>query len=337
MGDLFALPKAHLHLHLEGSIRPGTLAEIANRHRLDLPACARDGYRFRDFADFNLQYRAIRSCLQEGRDFRRIAFELCQDEAAQGVRYAEVTFTLGAHGPRLGNWEMPLESVLEGFAEGEHKFGIKIRLIIDHGRSRPIELAWQALRTALRYRDLGIVGFGLGGDEKHPPEQFAAVFHAAVDGGLHSVPHAGEITGPESIRGAVTALRAERIGHGISVLDDERLVEELKARDIALEVCLTSNVAIPARVPSIDLHPLPDLIAAGLTVTINSDTPAIFSAPIAAEYELARDTFGLEDTALARLAHASVDASFADNNTKASIRREIDRWLRESRVGIKAE
>ena len=331
MGNLRSLPKAHLHLHLEGSIRSRTLAEIANRHHLELPACARDGYRFRDFADFNLQYRAIRACLQDAQDFRRIAFELCQDESAQGVRYAEVTFTLGAHAPRLGSWELPLESVLEGLAEGEQAFGIKSRLIIDHGRSRPIELAWDALRTALRYRNRGVVGFGLGGDEKHPPEQFADVFHAAVDEGLHSVPHAGEITGPASIRGAVTALRAERIGHGISALDDETLVHELKARGIALEVCLSSNVAIPARVPSIERHPLPDLMAAGLIVTINSDTPAIFSAPLASEYHLARTTFGLDDRALAGLARASVDASFADDDTKASIRREIDRWLDQSR------
>jgi adenosine deaminase len=327
MGELLTLPKAHLHVHLEGSIRARTLSEIAYRHRLKLPECAGQGYHFRDFADFNLQYRAIRSCLQEAQDFRRVAFELCEDEAAQGVHYAEVTFTLGAHGPRLGNWEMPLESVLEGFAQGEQAFGIKCRVIVDHGRSKPSELARQALRAALRYRDRGVVGFGLGGDEKHPPEQFAEVFYAAVDGGLHSVPHAGETTGPESIRGAIHALRAERIGHGISVLDDEMLVDELKARDIALEVCLTSNVAIPARVPSIDCHPLPHLMAAGLTVTINADTPAIFAAPIASEYQLARDTFGLDDAALAGLAHASVTASFADADTKTSLRHAIDRWL----------
>jgi adenosine deaminase len=265
--------------------------------------------------------------LQDAQDFRRVAFELCQDEAAQGVHYAEVTFTLGAHGPRLGSWEMPLESVLEGFAQGEQAFGIKCRVIVDHGRSKPSELAWQALRAAVRYRDLGVVGFGLGGDEKHPPEQFAEVFRAAVDGGLHSVPHAGETSGPESIRGAIDALGAERIGHGISALDDQLLVQELKARGIALEVCLTSNIAIPARVPSIDRHPLPDLMAAGLTVTINADTPAIFAAPIASEYQLARDTFGLDDVALARLAHASVTASFADADTKTSLRRAIDLWL----------
>ncbi len=328
MGDLLKLPKAHLHVHLEGSIRPRTLSEIAAHHRLTLPACAGKGYRFRDFADFNLQYRAIRACLQQAEDFRRIAFELCEDEAAQGVRHAEVTFTLGAHGPRLDNWEMPLESVLEGFQAGKEAFGIICRVVVDHGRSKPPELAWQALETALRYRESGVVGFGLGGDEKYPPETFREVFHAAVNGGLHSVPHAGEITGPESIRGALSALRAERIGHGISALDDASLVEELKSRGIALEVCLTSNVAIPARVPSIDHHPLPKLIEAGLTVTINSDTPAIFSAPIASEYALARRTFGLDDAALAELAQASVRASFADDDTKSALQNEIARWLR---------
>jgi adenosine deaminase len=333
MGDLLKLPKAHLHLHLEGSIRARTMTEIAERHRLTLPACVQAGYRFRDFADFNLQYRAIRECLRDASDFRRIAFELCEDEAAQGVRYAEVTFTLGAHGPRLNNWEMPLESVLEGFAAAREALGIECRLVVDHGRSKPVELAWQAMHTAARYRDLGVVAFGLGGDEKYPPEQFAQVFHAAVDCGLHSVPHAGEITGPESIRGALRELRAERIGHGISVLDDQSLVDEMKARGIALEVCLTSNVAIPARVRSIESHPLPDLIAAGLTVTINSDTPAIFSAPLASEYELARKTFGLDDAALADLARAGVKASFAGETTKASIESAIDQWLADERVG----
>jgi adenosine deaminase len=199
-------------------------------------------------------------------------------------------------------------------------------LILDHSRRRPVERAWQTFALAAKHRDDGVVGIGVAGDEAHPADPFVDVFRAARDAGLHSVPHAGEACGPESIRAAIDLLGAERLGHGIRVLDDADLVAEVRDRRIPLEVCPSSNVAL-GFAPSLAEHPLPVLLDAGLLVTLNTDIPAMLSVPLAAEFELARRTFGLDDAALAALAGAGVDASFADDDTKAAIHRDIDTWL----------
>jgi adenosine deaminase len=266
------------------------------------------------------------ACLREPEDFRRIAYEFCEDEAAEGVRYAEVTFSLPEHGFNWGDWDTPVAAVLDGFAAGGRACGVTCRLIIDAVRNFPLDGAERAMRVALRYRDAGVVALGLGGSEKDPPEPFAEIFRAARDGGLHSVPHAGETAGAESIRGAVYALGAERIGHGIRVLEDPVLVEDLRARELPLEVCLTSNVASGV-VRRIEDHPFPRLLAAGLVVTLNSDDPSMFRSPLAGEYALARTVFGLDDVALAERARCGVRASFAEETRKNTLLAEIDHWL----------
>src|SRR5262249_12573186 len=162
-------PKAHLHVHLEGTIRPGTLVEIAARHGAVVP----HRYAFKDMAGFFADYQRVRECLQDAEDFRRIAYELCQDEAAQGVRYAEGTFSPAFHALRLGDWDMPLLGILEGFSSGEADCGVQCKVVLDHSRRRPYELAEQTLALAVRYRDRGVVGLGLGGPEADfPPEPF---------------------------------------------------------------------------------------------------------------------------------------------------------------------
>jgi adenosine deaminase len=193
-------------------------------------------------------------------------------------------------------------------------------------RGIDLELSRRAMRVAVAHRDAGVFGVGLGGEETHPPEPYASIFDEARDAGLRSVPHAGETGGPASIRGALDALGAERIGHGIRVLEDPDLVAELRDRQIPLEVCPTSNVMTKV-VPSMDLHPLPRLLEAGLLVTLNSDDPSMFSSPLAGEYEACRTTFGMDDTALAALAHAGVAASFADGDTKRGLADAIAAWL----------
>jgi adenosine deaminase len=320
--DLLALPKVHLHVHLEGTIRPATLADIAQRHGVEAPAL-----RFNNLAAFFVDYQRIRECLREPRDFHRIAYELCQDEAAQGVRYAEVTFSPAFHALRLGDWDMPLGSILEGLQHGEEDFGIRCRLVLDHSRRRPVELAEQTLSVALRYRDSGVIGLGLGGPEaEFPPEPYARVFVRAIDGGLHSVPHAGEEAGPASIRGALDALRAERLGHGVRVLEDPELVAEVRERRIPLEVCPSINV-VTGIFPSLAEHPLPRLLAEGLVVTLNADVPAMTASPVGREYQLARDTFGFSDEQLASIARAGVHAAFLSDAERATLNREIDEWL----------
>ncbi|MFB3739456.1 MAG: adenosine deaminase [Candidatus Velamenicoccus archaeovorus] len=326
-GDVFALPKVDLHVHLEGSMRPSTVVELAATSGADLPEGLRDGrYGFRDFRHFIDQWVAGLRCLTTPADFRRIAYELSEDEAAQGVRYAEVSFSLPEHAARLDDWDGPVLGVLEGFADGERDFGIVCRPYVDVVRGLPVELSWNAMRTAVRHREGGVIGVGLGGDERHPPEDYAQIFAEARSNGLHSLPHAGETAGPASIRGALDALGAERLGHGIRCLEDPDLAAELRDRRIALEVCPTSNVMTRV-VRSIDEHPLPRLLEAGLLVTLNSDDPSMFSSPIAGEYELARRVFGLDDAKLAEIARNGVRASFAPASLKAELERGIDAWL----------
>lgn len=313
MRDLRLLPKADLHTHLESTIRPGTIRDLGG----EPPVRDRPFTSFREFAD---QRAAMRALLTSPRHFRRIAEEFCQDEAAQGVRYAEVTFTAAAHGERLGDQDMPLTAVLEGLAAGGELYGIQTRVILDHSRRRPAARLWRSLDLAARHPE--VIAIGLAGDESYPAAPFADVFRAARQQGLHVVHHAGETAGPASIREALNTGRAERIGHGIRALEDPRLVAELRSRRVPLEVCLSSNVLL-GLVPSLAEHPLPHLVDAGLTVTLNTDG----EAPLAAEYQHAREVFGYSDARLAGFARASVAASFAPAGLKTRIGAQIDQWL----------
>jgi adenosine deaminase len=312
--DLRLLPKAHLHTHLESTVRPGTISDLGG----EPPASDRPFTSFREFAD---QRAAVRALLVDPQHFRRIAEEFCQDEAAQAVRYAEVTFTAAAHGERLGDLDMPLDAVLDGLAAGARRYGIQTRVILDHSRRRPVERLWRSLDLALRHPE--VIAIGLAGDESYPAAPFAEVFLAARDRGLHVVHHAGETAGPASVREALTVGHAERIGHGIRALEDPHLVAELGARRVPLEVCPYSNVLL-GLVPSLAGHPLPRLVDAGLTVTLNTDG----ETSLTAEYQRARETFGYSDTDLAGFARAAVAASFAPAELKTRIDAEIDRWLR---------
>ncbi|MBW8485000.1 adenosine deaminase [Actinomadura parmotrematis] len=320
MRDLVALPKAHLHVHLESSVRWTTLQEIGAANGLDVPAQAAPS----GFAGFFEQNTLVRDCLRTAGDFRRIAYEYCADEAAQGTRYAEPSFTAAAHGERLGAPEMPLEAVLEGLARGREDFGIETRLILDHSRRRSVERARRTLELARRHEE--VVAVGLAGDEAHPGEPFEAVFAAARDAGLHVVHHAGEAAGAASVRQAIGGGRAERLGHGVRVLDDPDLTAEVRERRIPLEVCPSSNVAL-GFAPSLAGHPLPRLRDAGLLVTVNTDVPAMTGAPLAAEYARVRDAFGYGDAVLAELARNAVAASFAPATTKARLDAGIGAWL----------
>lgn len=313
MRDLRLLPKAHLHVHLESTVRPGTVRDFGGPPERGGP--------FTSFREFGDQRARVRDRLRTAEHFRRVALEFCEDEAAQGTRYAEVYFTAASHGERLGAPEMPLEAVLEGLAEGADRYGIECRLLLDHSRRRPVERFWQTLKLANQY-DKAVAGIGLAGDESYPIAPFADVIEAARDAGVHLVHHAGEFGGPASIREVVTDGYAERIGHGIRIIEDEALVAEVCERGIALEVCPTSNVLL-GLMPSFGDHPLPQLTAAGLMVTLNSDG----ETELAAEYERARDVFGYSDAELAAFAMASIDASFAPEELKARLRVEVEDWL----------
>jgi adenosine deaminase len=323
MRDLSLLPKAHLHVHLESTIRWATLREIGDRNGVTVPG---EGGAFGGFGQFAAHNELVRNCLRRPEDFTRIAAEFCADEAADGTRYAEVTFTAAAHGERLGQMEMPLEAVLAGLADGQARHDIECRVILDHSRRRSVDRAWQTLRLAARYADQGVVAIGLAGDESYPLQPFAAVLDAARDAGVHLVHHAGEGGGPDSIREAIHVGHAERLGHGIRVLDDPALVDELRERALPLEVCPSSNVAL-GFVPAFNAHPLPRLRDAGLAVTVNTDIPVVIGTSTAAEYTRVRDAFGYDDAVLADLARAAVDASFAPTATKKRMTERTDDWL----------
>jgi adenosine deaminase len=322
MRDLTLLPKAHLHVHLESAIRWSTLREIGG---IEVPAdgpLVFDG--FRRFADHG---SLIRDRLRRPEHFRRIAREFCADEAAQGTRYAEVTFTAASHGERLGGRpEMPLEAVLEGLAEGQAAYGIECRVLLDHSRRRSVERFRRTLALAERYAGDGVVGIGVAGDESYSLMPFAGVLDAARDAGVRLVHHAGETQGPDSIREAIGAGHAERLGHGIRVLDDPDLVAEVRERAIPLEVCPSSNVAL-GLAGSFGAHPLPRLRDAGLVVTVNTDIPSIAGTSLTEEYARIRAAFGYDDAVLAELSRATIDASFAPAATKERLHRAADAWL----------
>ena len=323
MRDLTTLPTAHLHVHLESTVRPATARDLADDHGVLLPPRAERYAGFGAFAEVN---GAVRDCLRRPEDFVRVAREFCADQHADGVRYAEVTFTAASHGERLGDPEMPLAAVLEGLAVGRAETGLEVQVLLDHPRRRSVERFRRTVGLAARYRGPGVVGIGFAGAEEHPLAPFAQVVAEAADAGLHLVHHAGETAGPASIRDAVGVGRAERIGHGIRALEDPGLVAELRDRGIPLEICPSSNVAL-GLVPTLAEHPLPALRDAGLVVTLSTDVPAETGWSLAAEYAAVREVHGWDDEVLAGLARASVDASFAPAPVRHGLHAGIDGWL----------
>jgi adenosine deaminase len=314
--DLVALPKAHLHVHLESTLRPSTLASLGGAPP---PAVFGD---FGAFTDYNA---AVRVCLRSAADFERVAYEFCVDSAGDGVRYAELTVTAAAHGARLGIGPAAvLAGVLAGLQAGSAA-DIETRVVIDHSRRRPLPWAEESVLLAADHPD-GVVGFGVAGDETAPISPYRAVVERAAAAGVHLVHHAGETGGADSVREALDVGRAERIGHGIRSLEDLELVARLRDERVPLEVCPSSNVVLRL-VPSLAAHPLPALVEAGLVVTLNTDIPAITGRALSAEYAAVRDTFGCTDEELARFAGAAVDASFASADTKSDLHRDIAAWL----------
>ncbi|MPR00232.1 adenosine deaminase [Modestobacter sp. I12A-02628] len=314
------MPTAHLHVHLEGSIRDATLAELAGRP-LPPQRAAHPG-----FAAFAAANGAVRELLDSPAAFRRVAEEFCADQAAAGVRWAEVTVTAASHGERLGDPVMPLESVLEGLAAGQAAHDVEVRVLLDHPRRRSVERFAATLALARRYAGDGVVGIGFAGAESHPLTPFARLVDEAADAGVRLVHHAGEECGPASVREALEVGRADRIGHGIRALEDADLVAELRERQVPLEVCPSSNVAL-GLVPSLAAHPLARMRDAGLAVSVHTDVPAVTGRTLAIEHAAVRAALGWDDADLAGLARAGVRASFAPPATRDRLLAGVDAWL----------
>ena len=311
-------PKIELHVHLEGTVRPETLLEIARRNGYRLPADSVQGvralYEYRDFAHFIEVFMLTSTALEHDEDFRQIVVDYAAEAAEHGAVYLEAIFSLGLW--RGLDSDVVFSGVCDGADEAHERYGIEIRLTPDIARVYSLDEAVQVVRYAIKYRDRGVVGVGLGGPEaNHPPEPYAPAFELARSEGLASVPHAGEHAGPSSIRGALDALGARRIRHGIRAIEDAALVQELAERRIVLDVCPISNVRTSA-VPSLDEHPLPHLVAAGAVCSISTDDPAMFGTDLSKEYAAA-SSFGLEPRTFYE---AGLEGALCDNATCERLR-----------------
>ena len=323
------LPKAELHVHHVGSASPRIVAELAARHPGTVPSdpeALRDFFVFDDFPHFIRNYLAVVDLIQTAEDVRLLTYEVAAEMAAQQIRYAELTVT-----PYTAIREdLPLEAFLEAIEDArvavERDHGLELRWIFDIPADFGLPAAELTAAAALDHDVPGIVGFGVGGSELgFPRSMFTEQFDRARAAGLHSAPHAGETTGPETIWDALQSLQAERIEHGIAAVTDERLLAHLVEHGIALDVCPTSNVALRV-VPDLEQHPIGELVAAGVTVTINTDDPPMFATDLNAEYAIAARLLDLDEAGIAGLARAAVTASFAGVETKSRLTREIDAY-----------
>jgi len=285
-------PKIELHVHLEGTVRASTLLEIAGRNGYELPADTVEGlaslYEYRDFEHFIQVWILTTNALRTAEDFRQVVVDYAAEAAGHGAVYIEGIFSPAERVARGVEWDEVFSGYCDGAQEAEELHGVTVRLTPDIYRGASMEAAESVVRRSVAYRERGVVGVGLGGLEaQFPPEPYAPVFELAKSEGLGSVPHAGEVVGPESIRGALDALRADRIRHGIRAVEDPDLVAELVERGIVLDVSPVSNVRTGA-VASLAEHPLPKLVGAGVPCSISTDDPAMFDTDLSRDYHAAR-------------------------------------------------
>lgn len=322
------LPKAELHLHLEGTVAPETLVELSQRHDaapLSLDE-ARALYRYTDFTGFLMAFKAVTERLRTPEDYELIAWRMLQRLAAQGIVHAEVYLAVGViH--YWGRAELgPIFAALERARErAEQEFGISLYWIFDAVRHFGAEAAARVFRQAaeMRAEYPSIIGIGIGGDERQAgADLFRDLYAEARDAGLRLTAHAGESTGPESIWAAIN-IGAERIGHGLTAIEDPELMEIMAHRQIPIEVCITSNVRTGCCLP-LTAHPVRSYFDAGLMVTLNSDDPAMFGSDLECEYRLAANDFGFTQEHLRELAANSIEASFLPPERKVELLRRVE-------------
>jgi adenosine deaminase len=310
--DVAAIPKAEIHLHLEGAIRPATVVDLARENGLDFPystaAELQQALAFDDFLQFLAMFQVVNRCLGKPRDFERIAREVVEDLAAQNVVYAEIRYSPMHPMLRGMAFDGVTAAVLEGMRQGAAETGLDVALIC--GLTRQWEGCLDTTKLAVEWAGRGIDAIDIGGDEAgFPAESFVDVYRVAREGGLQLTAHAGEASGPESVWAAVELLGVKRIGHGIRAIEDPRLVEFLRDAGVTLEVCPTSNVRTGI-VPDFQHHPLRRLYDAGVRVTLNSDDPAMFQTSVAGEYEVAAREFGFTEAELRQLTANAIEAGF---------------------------
>ena len=323
-----SLPKAELHLHLEGSIQPATVCALTARYDIVLTEKeVRRRYSYTDFAGFIDAFKWVTSFLREPRDYALIARDLCEHLLTQGVVYAEVTLSIGVMLLRKQRPEANFEAILRA-VEPFEKRGLRLNWIFDAARQFGPQAAMEVVDAAIRCGSKTIVAFGIGGDELSVATQdFRPVFEQASNYGLHLLIHAGEVGGPDKIREAIELLGVERIGHGIAAAQNSALMDLLVERRIPLEICPQSNIHTGAlarqlRVPHplIAQHPLPQLWRHGIPIVLSTDDPAMFHTTLLAEYENVAK-MGLSENELAQLVDMSFEHAFISEDDKRALRK----------------
>jgi adenosine deaminase len=335
------LPKAHLHLHFTGSLRPVTLVELAAEHNVRLPDALTStlaemvatgrGPRFaatdeRGWFRFQRLYDAARATVRSESAVRRLILQAAEDDRAEGSRWLELQVDPTSYAPWLGGLTSAVEIMLDAARDATARTGVGVRLIVAASRLRHPLDARTLARLAARFADQGVVGFGLSNDERRGrTEDFAAAFRIARQAGLRSVPHGGELVGADHVRVCLDLLEADRIGHGVRASEDPALLARLADAGVTLEVCPTSNVALGVAAEPADV-PLRKIMEAGVPIALGADDPLLFGARLLAQYEHARTVAGLDDYQLAELARQSVRASTAPPEQQAAMLADIDDW-----------
>ncbi len=336
---ILSLPKAELHLHLEGTVDPATLAELSRRHPTPLSTTnnrytniadsgrvfteeeAHELYQYKNFTGFLLAFKAVTERLRTAEDYELVTYRMMQKLHTQNVLHAEVYVSVGVIHWRGGEFAPLFEGLEAGRKRGECDFGMSLYWIFDAVRHFGAEAAERVLddTRALRKISASIVGIGLGGDERRAaPELFRDVYARAASEGLHRTVHAGETMGPESVWSALRELKADRIGHGLRAIEDPALVAHLAERQIPVEACISSNV-LTGCCPSAEQHPVRKLYDAGVVVTLNTDDPDMFRTSLAHEYQIAQEVFRFAKAELRHVAENSFRASFLPEQKKREL------------------
>src|SRR5579859_4135763 len=313
------LPKAELHLHLEGAVEPATLLELRRQHGEQATLAETEFlYRYTDFGSFLMAFKEVSAHLRGPDDYELVTYRLMQQLKEENVLHAEVYVAVGVCLYRKQNFAAIFEGLERGRARGARDFGVSLLWIFDATRHFGVEEAQKVFELAVRYQDRHVIGVGIGGDEqKAPPELFRSVYGYAEDNGLRLTAHAGETGPPESIWGALN-LHAERIGHGLTAAQDPDLIEELAQRQIPVEICITSNLRTGV-CKVVAEHPTKNYFDQGVMITLNTDDPALFGTTLSREYQLAQETFGFTDEHLRELARNSFEASFLPAEKKLEL------------------
>jgi adenosine deaminase len=335
--SLAALPKAHLHLHFTGSLRPDTLRELAALHRVRLPETLLqiDGGHApelratdeRGWFRFQRLYDTARAVVRGEADIRRLVREAAEDERAEGSGWLEIQVDPTSYAPWLGGLTPAVEIIVDAAREAEEATGVGVAVIIAANRTRHPLDARTLARLAAMYAGGRVVGFGLSNDERRgSTADFAPAFRIAERAGLAAVPHGGELMGPANVHACLDALGARRIGHGVRSVDDPALVARLADAGVTLEVCPLSNVRLGVFDSAADV-PLRALRNAGVPIALGADDPLLFGSRLVDQYEVARAVHGFSDEELADLARCSVLGSYAPPDVRARLLAGIDAWL----------